>query len=168
MALKMIRQWISILGVLFAFLILLGACGSQDDSSVTPSEAAHDHDGEAPHESDGDHDGMDSSQGEHHHNSPNIMMAIPLDDADVIIEIEFRNGAVITSENRVSIRKGETVLFAVVSDVNEVIHIHGVDLTGEISSGDSKNYFGWTIKSSGIFEVEFENSGTYVTELLVS
>ena len=144
----MIRQWISVLGFLLVSLALLGACGSEGDTSVAPSEAAHDH--------------------AHTHKSSNMMMSIPLEDADLIIEIEFRNGIVITNENRVFIRNGETALFAVFSDVDEVIHIHGVDLVGEILSGDSKNYFGFTITASGIFEVEFENSGTFVTEILVS
>ncbi|HJM96555.1 MAG: hypothetical protein QF596_04735 [Acidimicrobiales bacterium] len=105
---------------------------------------------------------------DHDHGSSNMMMSVSPDVADVVIEIEFRDGTVVTSEDRVSVSNGDQIVFSVVSDVDEVVHVHGVDLMGEVSSNRSENYFGFEINASGIFEVEFEYSGVFITELLVS
>ena len=152
-----IGRRVGALGVLIASLTLLGACGSQEGRSVSASDGSHDH----------DHS--------HDHGSSNIcnndscrMQATSPDDADVIVEIEFRNGVVYTLKNRVSISSGDQVVFSIISDVDEVIHVHGVDLIGEVLSGDPTNYLGIRVDSSGIFKVEFENSGTFIVELLVS
>ncbi len=147
--LKIDRLWIIATGIVVAFLALLGACGSQDGTSGE-SHSDHDH----------DHS--------HDHGSSKTMSTVLPDDADVVIEIEFRNGVVDTPENRVSISSGDQVVFSIVSDVDELIHVHGVDLVGEVSSGESKNFFGYEIQISGIFEVEFEDSGVFITELLVN
>ena len=60
------------------------------------------------------------------------------------------------------------IVFSVVSDMDEFIHVHGVDFMGEVSANSSTNYLGFTMEVPGIFEVEFENSGTFITELLAS
>ena len=84
-----------------------------------------------------------------------------------MLEVEYFEGEVITSESRVSASDGDVVVFSIVSDVDELIHVHGVDYMGEVSSGSSPSYFGFKIEASGIFEVEFEDSRTFITELLV-
>jgi len=146
-ALKIDRLRVGATGMLVAFLALIGACGSQDETSGEP-HANHDH--------------------SHDHGSSKSMSTVFPEDADVVIEIEFRNGVVNTPKNRVAISSGDQIVFSILSDVDELIHVHGVDLVGEVSSGESENFFGFEIQTSGIFEVEFENSGVFITELLVS
>ncbi len=86
----------------------------------------------------------------------------------MLVEIEFRGMEVFTPSNRVTIAKGDQIVFAVISDVDEFIHVHGVDYMGEVSSGGSTNYLGFTMDALGIFEVEFENSEIFIIELLAS
>ena len=122
---------------------------SSDESYENKETSNHDH----------DHD--------HDHGSSNAMETLSPEQADVVIEVEYLEGEVITSESRVSASEGDVVVFSVVSDVDELIHVHGVDYMGEVSSGSSPSYFGFKIEASGIFEVEFEDSRTFITELLV-
>ena len=144
--LKINHLWTGIITISVALLPILGSCGSEDETSPKESHSDHSHD----------------------HGSAEAMPVVSPDDADVLIEIEFRNGAVYVSKNRVSVSSGDQVVFAITSDVDEYVHVHGVDLMGEVLSGVSKNYLGIQIQTSGIFEVEFENSGTFITELMVS
>ena len=148
--LKINHLWTGIITISVALLPILGSCGSEDETSPKESHSDHSH----------DHG--------HDHGSAEAMPVVSPDDADVLIEIEFRNGAVYVSKNRVSVSSGDQVVFAITSDVDEYVHVHGVDLMGEVLSGVSKNYLGIQIQTSGIFEVEFENSGTFITELMVS
>ena len=122
---------------------------SSDESYENKETSNHDH----------DHD--------HDHGSSNAMETLSPEQADVVIEVEYLEGEVITSESRVSASNGDVVVFSIVSDVDELIHVHGVDYLGEVSSGSSPSYFGFKIEASGIFEVEFEDSRTFITELLV-
>tara|TARA_Y100001936_G_scaffold225923_1_gene244834 strand:+ start:97 stop:579 length:483 start_codon:yes stop_codon:yes gene_type:complete len=137
------------------------ACGDSVDTpsdSDRPSHSSHES-YENKETSDHDHD--------HEHGSSNAMEALFPEQADVVIEVEYLEGEVITSESRVSASNGDVVVFSIVSDVDELIHVHGVDYLGEVSSGSSPSYFGFKIEASGIFEVEFEDSRTFITELLV-
>ena len=124
----------------------------------------HDHDNGSAHVTDKESTHHDH---DHDHGNANMMKVISPDQADVLIEIEFRDGEVTAPANRVSSSIGDRIAFAVVSDVDEFIHVHGVDFMGVISSSSSTNYLGFTIETAGIFEVEFENSGAFIIELLV-
>ena len=142
-------------------LLLLSALLACSGSTETPVTSSHSHEG---HHDEKDSDG----HGHDHHGSSNMMMSMSPNQADALIEIEFRDGEVITSANRVSISIGDQIVFSVVSDMDEFIHVHGVDFMGEVSANSSTNYLGFTMEVPGIFEVEFENSGTFITELLAS
>ena len=119
------------------------------------------------HSTDESYESKETSDHDHDHGSSNAMEALFPEQADVVIEVEYLEGEVITSESRVSASNGDVVVFSIVSDVDELIHVHGVDYLGEVSSGSSPSYFGFKIEASGIFEVEFEDSRTFITELLV-
>ena len=144
--LKVNHLWTGIIAISVALLLILGACGSEDETRAKESHSDHSHD----------------------HGSAEFMSVVSPDGADVLIEIEFRNGVVYTSKNRVSISRGDQVVFSITSDVDEFMHVHGVDLIGEVFSGSSRNYLGIQIQTSGIFEIEFENSGIFIAELMVS
>tara|TARA_Y100000817_G_scaffold233784_1_gene186113 strand:- start:504 stop:974 length:471 start_codon:yes stop_codon:yes gene_type:complete len=148
----------STIAISLLLLSALLACAGSTESPVT-----------SPHSHEGHHDEKDSDgHGHDHHGSSNMMMSMSPNQADALIEIEFRDGEVITSANRVSISIGDQIIFSVVSDTDEFIHVHGVDFMGEVSANSSINYLGFTMEVPGIFEVEFENSGTFITELLAS
>jgi hypothetical protein len=67
---------------------------------------------------------------------------------------------------RVVVRQGQTVRFAVRSDIDEEIHLHGYDRAKPIKAGGRVVM---TLKAdlTGRFEVELENSGAPVGELEV-
>jgi hypothetical protein len=62
--------------------------------------------------------------------------------------------------------KGETVRFRARADEAEEIHVHGYDLSKDVPPGETVTMsFKATIE--GIFEIEFEHSGTQIAELKV-
>ncbi len=150
--------------IIVASLLFGNAILACSDSADTPSES-----GRSSHLSDESYESKQTSDHDHDHDhgSSNSMETLFPEQADVVIEIEYLEGEVITSESRVSASSGDVVVFSIVSDVDELIHVHGVDYLGEVSSGSSPSYFGFKIEASGIFEVEFEDSRTFITELLV-
>jgi heme/copper-type cytochrome/quinol oxidase subunit 2 len=76
----------------------------------------------------------------------------PLLTADKVTELEFT--------------EGETVRFRVRSDEPEEVHVHGYDIAKDVEAGQTATMsFKATI--TGIFEIEFEHSGTQIAELKV-
>jgi FtsP/CotA-like multicopper oxidase with cupredoxin domain len=62
--------------------------------------------------------------------------------------------------------QGDTVRFRVRSDTAEEIHVHGYDITKDVEANETATVaFKGTI--TGIFEIEFEGSGTQIGELKV-
>lgn len=74
----------------------------------------------------------------------------------------------LSAENpqRIKVKQGDTARFAVASDVDDEIHLHGYDQSKEVQAGKKAVL---TVKAdiTGIFEIELENSGTPVGELEV-
>ena len=155
---KFYRAPICIIVTYLLFGIAILACS---DSAEAPSASDR-----SPHSSNESKEAS-SHDHDHDHGSSNAMAVLSPDQADVLIQIEYLGGEVITSETRVSVSDGDVVVFSIISDVDELIHVHGVDYLGEVSSGSSPSYLGFEAEVSGIFEVEFENSRAFITELLV-
>jgi hypothetical protein len=67
---------------------------------------------------------------------------------------------------RIKAEQGDTVRFAVESDVDEEVHLHGYDQSKDVKAGGRAVM---TVKAdiTGIFEIELEHSGTPVGELEV-
>ncbi|MEG3585798.1 MAG: hypothetical protein VX353_00730 [Actinomycetota bacterium] len=156
------QKQISTIAIPLVLLSVLLACAGSSETPVASSHTDESHHGEKDSDDHGhnDHD--------HDHGSSNMMMTMTPDQADVLVEIEFRDGEVTRSANRVSISVGDQIVFSVVSDIDEFIHVHGVDFMGEVFANSSTNYLGFIMEVAGIFEVEFENSGTFIIELLAS
>jgi len=67
---------------------------------------------------------------------------------------------------KIRVDKGDTVRFRARSRTPEEIHVHGYDLSRDVEPGKTAQMaFKATI--DGIFEIEFEHSGTPVAELRV-
>ena len=67
---------------------------------------------------------------------------------------------------KIRVQKGDTVRFRVRSPEAEEVHVHGYDLKKELSPGKTASMsFKATIE--GIFEIEFEHSGTQIASLRV-
>ena len=77
-------------------------------------------------------------------------------------------GPVLTGEEVEDIRvdKGETVRFRVRAPEDEEVHVHGYDISRDVAAGKTERIsFKATI--DGIFEIEFEHSGTQIASLRV-
>jgi type IV secretory pathway VirB10-like protein len=77
-------------------------------------------------------------------------------------------GPVLTGEDVEDIRvdKGETVRFRVRAPEDEEVHVHGYDISRDVEGGKTERIsFKATI--DGIFEIEFEHSGTQIAQLRV-
>jgi plastocyanin len=66
----------------------------------------------------------------------------------------------------ISAKQGETVEFAVRSDAEHEIHVHGYDVSKDVGAGETVRF---QIKATetGIFEIELEDTGTQIAELKV-
>lgn len=70
------------------------------------------------------------------------------------------------SVTKIKVNQNDTVTFRVKSDVAEEIHVHGYDKKFDIRAGQTKT-ISFDADLTGIFEIEFENSGTQIGELTV-
>jgi hypothetical protein len=63
-------------------------------------------------------------------------------------------------------KEGDTIRFRVRSDKPEEVHVHGYDIKKDITP-DKPVTFSFRATITGIFEVEFEQSGEQIAELRV-
>lgn len=69
--------------------------------------------------------------------------------------------------SRIEVGLGEEVVFSVVSDEVDEVHVHGFDLTFDLVAGD-ETLVRFVADVPGIFEVELHGSHTPLTDLVVS
>jgi hypothetical protein len=62
--------------------------------------------------------------------------------------------------------QGDTVRFRVRSDTAEEVHIHGYDISKDLEPNQTETV-SFKASITGIFEIEFEGSGTQIAELKV-
>ncbi len=87
--------------------------------------------------------------------------------ADVMVMVTFENGSVTTESDRVDVAVGDIVEIVVTSDVTEEIHLHGYDIIADVAAGETAT-LRFTAEVPGIFEVELEDSGELLVELVIS
>lgn len=89
-------------------------------------------------------------------------------DADITITATFEAGEVtLDMDDRVEIVVDDVVMIMITSDVAEEAHLHGYDILANIGP-DSDGMILFTAHTPGRFEIEFETSGTFIAELVVS
>jgi hypothetical protein len=71
-----------------------------------------------------------------------------------------------SSVKKLRFTEGETIRFRVRSDAAEEIHVHGYDVTKDVPAGETVPV-SFKASITGIFEIEFHNSGTQIAELRV-
>ena len=82
------------------------------------------------------------------------------------IEIEFVNGEVIPLNEMIDVTVGEPITLHVVSDADEVIHVHSdPEHTYEVAAGDDKT-FTFTIETPGQVAVEAHQLDVTIVELV--
>jgi hypothetical protein len=82
------------------------------------------------------------------------------------IEVSVADGRVSGATGRVPVEVGEQVTLAMTSDVADEVHLHGYDLTAELTPGEPAELtFPATVP--GVFEVELHHAGTVLLSLQV-
>ena len=82
------------------------------------------------------------------------------------IEVAITDGSVDTAEDSVEVAVGETVRLTVTSDVDDEVHVHGVEQTAELSAG-SPTTLEFSLAEPGVYEVETHESGLLLFQLIV-
>jgi plastocyanin len=82
------------------------------------------------------------------------------------IEVEITSGTVDTAQDSVDVAVGDTVRVTVTSDVDDELHVHGVDRTAELAAGRPTT-LEFTVDEPGVYEVETHESGLLLFQLLV-
>lgn len=88
---------------------------------------------------------------------PDVSIEATLSERDVTLE----------GDERVEVALGQVVEISVAADIDEEIHVHGFDLFADVTP-DEPAVINFTADTPGRFEVEFETSGTFIVELVVS
>ncbi len=86
-------------------------------------------------------------------------MAVPL--------IRVENGEKIEGLDTLSVRVGEEVVFDVVADVADEVHVHGFDLLFDVEPGQTVR-IEFIPDSTGIFEVELEAAAVHIVDIEVT
>ena len=82
------------------------------------------------------------------------------------VTIVVENGVPKGGIERARVKKGDTVVLVVRSDVADEVHLHGYDRSAEIEDGVAKIAFAALV--AGRFEVELERLGVRIGELTVT
>lgn len=83
-----------------------------------------------------------------------------------LIEVTVAGGEV-TAPETVPVPLGDTVRLIVTSDVIDQVHVHGYDLVQDVEAGATATVE-FVADVPGLFEVEFESAGTFLTNLEVA
>lgn len=70
-------------------------------------------------------------------------------------------------EGRIEVDQGDLVRFVVRSDVADEVHVHGYDISKDVAAGGEAS-FSFEADITGIFEIELENAGEPLGELVVN
>lgn len=92
-----------------------------------------------------------------------VPSAVPSADHDVVVTV---TDGEVEAPGRVEVRTGESVRLTVTSDVDEELHVHGVDLEEALPAG-TPTTVEFRPDESGQFEVELHESGLLLFQLLV-
>jgi plastocyanin len=85
---------------------------------------------------------------------------------DRVVEVEIADGQVSTDDDRVEVRRGDTVRIVVTSDVDDEVHVHGVEQTATLVAGETAAVE-FTVDEAGLFEVETHEGDLLLFQLLV-
>ena len=66
----------------------------------------------------------------------------------------------------ITVKQGDSLRFAVQSDVADGIHVHGYDIEKPVGAGGLVT-FAFPAKIGGVFEVELEDRGVQIASLKV-
>jgi hypothetical protein len=84
-----------------------------------------------------------------------------------VIEVHIVGGDVHTDSDQVEVATGEAVRLIVTSDVDDELHVHGVETTAALVAGEPTTLEFTTRDEPGVYEVETHDGGLLLFQLLV-
>lgn len=113
-------------------------------------------------------DGDDDHDHDHGDSAAAVEDGLTAADADVTIMATYEAGEVsLDDADRVEVAVDDVVMIMITSDIAEEAHVHGYDILAEVGP-DTEGMILFTADTPGRFEIEFETSGTFIAELVVS
>jgi plastocyanin len=104
---------------------------------------------------------------EHTPEAPAPTVSVTDESAGVrVVEVEIADSQVSTDDDRVEVRRGDTVRIVVTSDVDDEVHVHGVEQTAALVAGETATVE-FTVDEAGLFEVETHEGDLLLFQLLV-
>ncbi len=161
------RSTIAIFGI--TMLVWASACGDESLGEAAGPASTQDSETTAPSSTtptteDGQDDATPAQSSE--------PTSVPTTDgpeaeaSEVLVQASLSNGAVTVDTRRVEVSTGTTVIIEVVSDETEHVHVHGYDLIVDVGP-DDPGMLSFVADEAGSFEVELEDSGRFLFDLLV-
>jgi plastocyanin len=89
--------------------------------------------------------------------TPSPSASASADDDAVEIDIEIDGRDIEPAPSRVKVSKGDTVRLTVTSDVDNELHVHGVELFEDLPAGEPATVT-FTAEQTGLFEIETHES----------
>ena len=80
--------------------------------------------------------------------------------------VRVRDGEPVDGLAEIEAEEGETVRFQVIADDSHELHLHGYDITENVTAKRPAN-FSFKADETGIFELEIHGPGTQIAELKV-
>jgi FtsP/CotA-like multicopper oxidase with cupredoxin domain len=120
-----------------AAVLALAACGGSDEQPAAPAETA------AP---------------------ATTATEVPATNEPVMIRVA--GGEPVSGVQQIEVKAGDRVRFVVQADAPEEVHVHGYDISKDVGPGQDA-LVDFVADLEGIFEIELENSGVQIVELVV-
>ena len=144
---------------------LLASCSDSQDASTAPAPTATTASADAP-SAPTPTPGGDASTATPSAASPSPSPSASSTAATKVIAISFADGKAKPGEKRVEVPRGARVSLKVTSDVADEMHVHGYDRLADLKANGTTTL---TFKATkaGLYEVEAEDAGTVLVQLLV-
>ncbi len=141
-----------------------------DGVAIRAGQTVTGHGATVPDDTDGTAEAAAPSDDSHSHGEAGsgIEDGLALGDATVSRTATYTAGSVeLDGDDRIEASVGDIVMVIVNSDVAEQAHLHGYDVLIDVEAGTPATFL-FTADTPGKFEIEFEQSGTFIAELVVS
>ncbi|MGL5809087.1 MAG: hypothetical protein ACRCYQ_03990 [Nocardioides sp.] len=150
------------------FIVLAGvltSCGGGDgsDGSQSADSGSQDHDSMNHSESDSPEPSSEPPSSEPPSSEPPSSEPAA---TGTVVDIRIADGEVSGVGDKVKLAAGDEVTLNVTSDIAEEVHVHGYDKFVDVEPGKPAT-LRFTADLPGVYEVEFEESGTLLFELEV-
>jgi hypothetical protein len=136
-----------------AAVLALAACGGSDEQPAAPAETA------PPAATVTEAETEPATE-----TNPEDTESAPANNEPVVIRVV--GGEPMGGVQQIEVKAGDRAVFVVQADAPEEVHVHGYDISKDVGPGQNAR-FNFVADLEGVFEIELENSGVQIVELVV-